>query len=153
MAKRHIFSAMIFVASFSWMASAHAQSCELLVKTTTPGYVPNGFNNVVYRTRILCNGTVMRGYQLDPYSLWQENVIAHLSEEALDALSTKLTNLMPGDITFPLTPGYADGPTTTYTGMNDRSEMVTFYEYSFGLWGKLESYAFAEELKQLIDSF
>lgn len=153
MIRRHLRQLLILSFSAIWMASTSAQAAELLVKFIHPGYVPNGFNNVVYRTAIMSDGQVVKGYKIEPSSPWRESAVAHLDNATLASLNAKLSQLEAGNLNFPAAPGYADGPTISYAGHTNHGEVVSFYQFSFGLWGKLEAYLYAEDLKNLLDSF
>lgn len=152
MVKQNLLS-LLSLFGFLWLFSSTSHACDVLLKITTTGFAPNGYSDVVYRTRITCNGNVMRGYRLNAASSWHEQVIASVEPSILGDVMTKLSELRRGVLVVPPGQSYADAPTITYVGHNNRGEQVTFFEYSFGQYGKLESFPHADELMRLIDSF
>lgn len=153
MNKYRLWEALIFSLSFFSLAATQSNACNLVVKTIKPGYAPNGYNDVTYRTRITCTGDVVKGHQIDSYTTWQEETIAQLSSSEVAELFAALKMLKEGPLVVPPGRGYADTPTIKYMGNNDQGEWVLFAEFSFGQWGRLESFLLGDKLKQQIDSF
>jgi hypothetical protein len=126
---------------------------QLLIKTMYPGFTPGGVNGELDRIVILVSGKVMRGHRDSYHTPWHDQVVGELSPDVLADLKNKLCSLAPGKISFPDDSAVTDAPSTHYEAPNSEGEMVTFFEYSGGRWGKLESFQWAEELRMLVDSF